>query len=155
MLVRTQFACDAANEHLENAVDAQNAPLVKSYLATYCAFLFCSEMEEHLEKILQRRLSQVVVGRISQFILNTNKGMIKRTNKSDIAKFLANFGDEAKDEFNQAIEDKEVQTYMNVVTARHSKAHKTDPVEVTLDEIRDAIAVANRILTEVESVIGR
>ncbi|MDX0277201.1 hypothetical protein GOC21_25355 [Sinorhizobium meliloti] len=124
----------------------EDAGPVSSFLAQYLAVILYAEMEERVAEIVKVHLEGHTHKAVAGFITASLNDLIKRLPKSDIAKLTARFGDEFRERFNQAMDDKNITLYMNVIEARHEIGHKRGS-NITLGDVRKGHAAANEILT--------
>jgi hypothetical protein len=117
----------------------------QSFLAQYLAVVLYSEMEEQISDIVKFHLERFTDQAVALFVSNSMADLIKRISKSDIAKLTARFGDEFKNRFNSAVEERRVSVYSNVINARHEIGHRRGS-NITVAEVREGHAAANHIL---------
>ena len=152
-LNRTSLVVHTARSHLDSLPDDMpNKSLVAIYLAQVATVTLCSEIEESIVKLVQERLARAENAKVAHFIVKTNDGMIRRIPKSDIVKTVGLFGDEAMAALNAIFTPQEITKYGNVVNARHVTAHGAGGT-VTLDEVAEAVAIAERMLGQFDTVI--
>ena len=137
---------DAILKVVEEAVQsgALQGP-TQSFLAQYIAVVLYSEMEEQVSEIVQIHLQQFTDQAVATFVTNSMSDLIKRIPKSDISKLTARFGDDFKARFNDAVEERRVSFYSNVISARHEIGHRRGS-NITVPEVREGHAAANHIL---------
>lgn len=117
----------------------------QSFLAQYIAVVLYSEMEEKVSDIVKTHLEKFTDQAVAEFVTNSLAELIKRIPKSDISKLTARFGDDFKVRFNNAVEERRVSFYSNVITARHEIGHSRGS-NITISEVREGHAAANHIL---------
>ncbi|MCA3438982.1 MAG: hypothetical protein INF50_01360 [Rhodobacter sp.] len=117
----------------------------QSFLAQYLAVVMYSEMEERVSEIVTSHLSKHTNPTVATFISRSMAELIRRTPKSDIAKLIQRFGDDFIKSFNEAVDERKVTLYGNVISARHNIGHRHGS-NITLLDIREGHDAANHIL---------
>lgn len=152
-LLRTDLVLDTSRRHLASLQPGNpDIAEISSYLAQVASITFYSEVEEHIKRIVDARLRASGDHRIAHFIFKNKEGMIKRISKSDIVETIVQFGDDCRQELNNRFRDDEISAYSNVIKSRHETAHRQGGT-ITLDEVKAAKDVAERLLNSVEEII--
>lgn len=137
---------DAILKIVEEAVRGGALPgPTQSFLAQYIAVVLYSEMEEKVSDIVKCHLEQFTDQAVANFVTNSLADLLKRIPKSDISKLTARFGDDFKTRFNDAVEERRVSLYSNVISARHEIGHRRGS-NITVSEVREGHTAANHIL---------
>jgi len=122
------------------------------YLAQFLVVALCAEMEERLEECAVSRAQEGDDSRLASYVASMARVSRRGLYKSDISKFVGLFGADAKDNFNDAIEDRKVSLYNNLVGARHTIAHGHGS-NVTLEEVREVLEIADEILEQIYNAL--
>jgi hypothetical protein len=104
-------------------------------------------MEEQVTDIVKIHLEKFTDQAVAGFMTNSLADLIKRIPKSDLSKLAARFGDDFKARFNDAVEERLVSFYSNVISARHEIGHRRGS-NITVLEVREGHAAANHILVD-------
>lgn len=154
-LLKTVAALDDCKHHLENTKSLESP--IANYLTQYLAIIFCAEMEEMIKqlfnKCVEQRITYLSDSELKEFINNQLKRLKSSSlKKPDIADYMKLFSEDAKERFNNELQnkDKEINSYANVVNSRHAVAHTSSPNQVTFSELENAVAAAREILKAVQ-----
>jgi len=149
-LERTELALEQVKAHLLST-DTHN-PQIENYLAQYLTVTFYSEMERKVKDVYGQRIARNADERVRYFAESSADSWSRLVPKSDIAKLAQCFGDECKNRFNEALEDREVTIYSNVIGNRHDASHGLGGT-ITVQQIEDALAAASNILNKLKEAI--
>lgn len=154
-LLKTKAALSDCKEHLQDT-DSLNS-VIENYLTQYISIIFCAEMEQAIKKIfnesLERRISHLSDEELKEFINNQLLRLKSSSlNKGDIADYVKNFSQLAKERFNSQLQNEEqkITAYSNILTSRHSVAHSSSPRQVSFRDLEKAIDAAKEILNAVQ-----
>lgn len=150
-LERTEFAIEEVRRHLR-AVGAPS-PQVENFLAQYLTVTFYAEMERKVKEIYSRRIARNADPRVSYFAEESADKWSRLVPKSDIAKLAGCFGDDCKDRFNGALNQRDVSIYSSVINSRHDASHGTGG-NVTISQVEEAATAAANILDHLEAAIS-
>ena len=146
-LSRTRAALTVIEQEIRSRpVDA----FIESCLAQYLVVTFYSEMEEKISETVGLHLVRFTSTRIGVFLRSNMDSIIRRTSKSDIAKLVGSFDVDFQNRFNQAVSDKAISAYSNIIQARHGVGHKQGS-PITLSEIPLGLDAADLILDALDS----
>ena len=146
-LARTSFAAEEIRAFL--AASRGRSPLIENYLVQYLLISLYSEAEESIRTIILERLRGIGDQKVASFISRTNDAMLKRVKKAEINDVLAKFSCGEGDVIGKRLEGVTLQPYFDAITNRHLVCHGSG-ADMTLDEVKEAISCAERILEELE-----
>jgi hypothetical protein len=149
-LVRTSFAFDETNAYIEST---QKNSLVESYFVQYLLIAFYSEVEEHVKKIISKRLDEVQDRKVASFIFKSNEGMLRRVKKAEINDVLQKFDCGEGDVISGLVGEMNLQPYFDAITNRHMVSHR-DGVSMTLEDFAKALPCAEAILNALELALA-
>lgn len=150
-LIRSKAQLEDCERHLAET-SCEGSP-IEAYLTQYLVVILCADIQQELYRLVALRTSRLADEGIKAYISASVVRIVRSVGKSDIAKLLAMFGDEPKENFNNQLNDKDVSLYSNAVGDRHDVAHKQG-AQITLRELKDAIGAAERILMAVEVALA-
>jgi len=151
-LLRTELVLDTSRRHVGALSQSPDAAEIANYLAQIAAITFYAEVEEKVRKIISDRLAAPGDGRLAYFLFKNKEGMIKRVSKADLVETLVQFGADCRDELNRRFDEAEITKYSNVISGRHRTSHGPG-AEITLEEVHEAKAVAERLLDSISEII--
>lgn len=152
-LIRTSSLIETAERHVSSIPDTNlDKTEIASYLGRVAAVTFYAEMEQQVQVVVKGRLSGFKDEKLMKFVISTNDGMLKRMKRKEISETVALFGESCKEIFVGKIPDDEFIRFNNVITDRHHISHGAG-APVTLDEVRIAVEIGEKILTAVEESI--
>lgn len=125
---------------------------VSSYLAQVAAVAFYSEMEEKVQEVVTSRFFAGGDAKLANFLSKIDEKAIRRIKRPEIADTVGLFGDECRDVFLNNVPPADLETYYNVINNRHKTSHGAGS-SVTINEVRDAIVIGEKILSVIETVI--
>jgi hypothetical protein len=140
-LTRTRSVAAALVTHLNAAQNAE----IEAYMVQYLTIVFYSEVELKVAELIATVFERYSDQRISAFLSKNQASIIKRVTKSDLAGLAGSFGDEVKCAFNNAVVDREVSDYQNIIAARHIVGHGPG-INITLSDLNKGIESAEKIL---------
>jgi len=149
-LLRTNAAIEDCERHLESTESYGTE--IESYLTQHILVLFCAEIQQEIYKMLNERASFSGDEGIRQFVAASAPMILRSVQKDHLANLAALFGQDAKEQFNSMLDDKDVTSYNNAVRDRHDVAHKHG-AQVSFEEVRKAVESAIRILESLRMVI--
>jgi len=160
-LSRTDFVLQVSKQHI-NALPSTDPN--KALLGVFMAFLVCisfySEMEIKVIEMVKRRLSAAGDAKVANLIANTQKRIFSRLKKADLAECASFFGDDVRNSFNAAADDRDVTFYANLIAQRHVVAHSQEgelldwgTATLSLSDVEQGLAAAERLLTAFEASI--
>lgn len=147
LLLRTKSAVDDCEKHLTSS--AGFGTEIESYLTQYLLVVLCAEIQQEIYKLTESRASIVKDDAVSAYVAATARKVLRSVGKDEIAKFVGNFGPTFKSKLNSLIEDSDVTIFNNAINNRHDIAHKQG-TQITFRELKNAVAVAQKILKAVE-----
>lgn len=150
MLLRTRAAIDECTCHLN---DSQAwSTQVESYLTQYILVILCADVQQSVYLLLDGRISASSssdVG-LKAFAYSMGVRCLRSFGKSDLSKFLALFGQEVKNSFNGALDDRTVTVYNNAVANRHEVAHNSGST-ITFRELSEIFAASVKVLEAMDN----
>lgn len=153
-LIRTSFIIETAERHIAGIEQTNlDRTAISIYLARTAAISFFGEMEERVKSVVAARLRDGGDGKLANFLSKTNEGVLKRMKRSEIADTVALFGDDCKITFKEILGEEDLTKYHNVISDRHETAHGIGG-DVTLAEVREAVAIGERILIALRDCIA-
>jgi phage I-like protein len=147
-LTRTKSVASALVTHLEAVKNAE----IEAYMVQYLTIVFYAEVESKVAELIARVFELYADQRISAFLSKNHASIVKRVAKSELAALAGSFGDEVKVAFNDAIEEREVSDYSNIITARHHVGHGAG-INITLSDLNKGIGSAEKILATLSGIL--
>jgi ribosome-binding ATPase YchF (GTP1/OBG family) len=154
-LLKTKAALNDCKEHLQNTDSLNSA--IENYLTQYISIVFCAEMEESIKRLfneaVEQRASPLTDLELQEFISNQLKKLKQSgLKKSDLADYLKNFSEQAKERFNNQLQDKdrEITAYNNMILNRHSVAHTSTVRQFSFRDLESAVQAAKEILSAIQ-----
>ena len=149
--IRTHTALNNCEQHLHDT-GAVGSP-IESYLTEYLLILMCADMQEAIYKVIEEWANKSASPSLKEFVAASSRKVLRSVKKSEIAGFIGMFGSTHQDQFNSALDDREVTVYNNAVENRHNVAHRTGAT-VAFSEIKTALSSARNILAAVEKALS-
>jgi hypothetical protein len=153
-LLRTLQVVETAERHLSTVPSTNLDRLeISSYFAQIAAVTFFSEMEEKLKEVVKQRFVHGGDEKLAHFLAKTNEKLLSRMKRRDISETVALFGEQCKIDFQSRFPANELEIYSNVIRDRHETSHSAGS-DVTLSEVRQALAVGEAVLVAIKEVIA-
>lgn len=153
-LLRTAQILDTSERHIDSIEQTNLDRLeIASYFAQIAVVTFFSEMEEKLRDVVKARFRHGGDEKLANFLANINDKQVARMKRREISETVALFGEQCKVDFQAAFPANELEVYSNVIRDRHETSHSGGS-DVTLNEVRSAMIIGERILDQVEVVIA-
>jgi hypothetical protein len=149
--IRTQTSLNDCEQHLRDS-GAVGSP-IESYLTEYLLILMCADMQEAIYKIIEEWAGKSGNSSLKEFVAASSRRVLRSVKKTEIAGFIGLFGITHKDQFNSALDDREVTIYNNTVDSRHDVAHRTGAT-VTFSEMKNALSAARKILVAIDGALS-
>lgn len=147
LLLRTESAVEDCEKHLKTSGGFGTE--IESYLTQYLLVVLCADIQQEIYRLSEARASIVKDEAISAYVAATARKIMRSVGKSDIANFVGMFGATPRSKLNGLIDDADVTIFNNAVNCRHDIAHKHG-AQISFNELKNAIAVAQKILGAVE-----
>lgn len=154
-LLKTSDALEKCKEHLQDT-ESLDSPIA-TYLAQYLSIVFCAEMEETIKNLfnesIENRANQLSDLELQEFIINQLKKLKQSgLKKGDLADYVKNFSNLAKERFNNLLQDKdrEITVYNNMIINRHFVAHTSSVNQFSFTDLENAVQAAREILTAIQ-----
>ncbi len=111
-------------------------------------------MQQDILEIADRRAAKASDAALREFVSTAGTMIFRSVMKDEIAKFVGSFGTNYKNDFNAALDDRDVQLYNNAVQERHKVAHhRGHRSTIGFGELGDVIAAAHSILDSIKKVL--
>jgi hypothetical protein len=150
LMLRTKTAIADCESHLKSTNSYGTE--IESYLTQHLLVIFCAEIQQEIYKIVDERSDVSNDEGLRVFVRSSGRRTLRSVGKAEIANFLELFGAQAKEKFNSLLDDKDITVYNNAVQNRHDVAHRHG-VQISFEEVKDALAAANKILEAVKAAI--
>jgi hypothetical protein len=149
-LLRTKAAIDDCEKHLTSS--GALGTEIESYLTQHILVILCADIQQEIYIISEQRAEMIGDPALVKYVSSTARKVLRSVGKSEIATFVGMFGSDAQKKLNALIDDSDVTIFNNAVSSRHDVAHKQG-AQITFRELKDAVAVAERLLEAVENAI--
>ncbi|MDR2317583.1 MAG: hypothetical protein LBF06_14475 [Pseudomonas sp.] len=149
-LLKTGLAYETTKQFLAANEDVDLA--ITSYLTQHIFIMLSAEMQQEIYKIADERSQAIEDDSIKLFMSSTTKQLIRSVGKNDLAKYLAYFGNSAKEQFNKSLDDRSMTIYANALLKRHEIAHK-GTCSATFSELEEAIKCADEVLVALAQAV--
>ena len=150
-LGRTEKAYTECAYHLQTS-GAEGSP-IESFLTEHILILLCADMQRDILEIADRRATSASDGALHTFVSNAGTRILRSVRKTEIAAFVGLFGRNYKNDFNDTLDDRDVQLYDNAVQERHKAAHSQQGSNIGFRELGDVIDAARNILDSMQRVL--
>ena len=150
LLLRTKVVIEDCESHLESTKSGGSE--IENYLTQHIVIILCAEMQQEVYRILDERAGLSKDEGLCRFSAAAGQRILRSVRKDDLANFVEFFGKAAKDQFNSAVDDRDVTIYNNAVNIRHDIAHKSGGT-VSFKDVKDAVVVAGNILEALKTAI--
>lgn len=154
-LIKTESILSDCREHLDNTNSSNSA--IENYLTQYISIIFCAEMEENVKKLFNTSIENKALIlsdlELREFINNQLKKLKQSgLKKGDLADYVKNFSEQAKERFNYQLQDKdrEITAYNNMILNRHSIAHTSATRQFSFRDLKEAVKAAKEILIAIQ-----
>lgn len=143
LLNRTDVVVEECEEFLRD--NSQLGSPIESYLVQHALVVLCADVQQEIYKIISTRVDVSTDIGLNLFVSKASKKILRSVEKSELAGFIAHFGDHEKQKFNALVDDRDATIYNSAVKNRHNVAH-TAGVQISFAELKEAISAAKRIL---------
>lgn len=152
----TQTAISDCRYHLAQFPDAD--PAIGAYLTRYTNGLMCAEIEKVVNGLIRDRLEKGCSDSATRnFLASLRRGVIRNATFSEIRGKMKILGPQYDSEFQtlfeKTVEEGGKEKLGIAVENRDTNAHD-DPVDITLNELEDAFAVAVKMVDAVKNVLS-
>lgn len=151
MLLRTN-AIIAEWERVASGLDSAEVE-IESYIVQHALIVLCAEVQQEIYRIVETRVDRRTEPDIAEFVGKASRKLLRSVGKSELASFVSFFGESKKVKLNEDLDERKVTQYNNAVANRHDVAHKSG-VQITLSELKLAVAAASHVLDTIDQVVG-
>jgi len=149
-MLRTAAALEDCEEHLRES--GAFATAIESYLTQYVLIVFCAEIQSEIYEVMRRRAAMTSDAVLGNYAVQSSQRVLRSVKTNELSGFAKLFGQEVKERFQNALDDRDVSLYNSAVVNRHDIAHKKG-AEITFREVREAVEAATRILCSFEKAL--
>jgi len=152
LLLRTKAVLEDCSRHLgaSNAFGSE----IESYLTQYLLVVLSADIQQEIYRVCDTRAAMACDDCLTSFVSLTSRRVLRSVKKDEIVGFAALFGDAPKQKLNNLIGDSEVTAFNNAILSRHDVAHKLG-TQITFDEFRKAVIIAEKILASFEQCLAK
>lgn len=150
LLLRMETALEECAQHLAAASAAGTA--IESYLAEHILVVLVADMQTALYDVASVRAQDADRG-LKEFVEGASRRILRSVRKEEIASFVAFWGRDAKQAFNDRLDERVVAIYNNAVQQRHEVAHRFGST-ITFHELRGIVEAAREILEAATSALS-
>jgi hypothetical protein len=124
---------------------------VESYLTQYILVILCADVQQSVYLLLEGRISasSSTDAGLKSFAYSMGVRCLRSFVKGDLSNFLALFGHEVRNNFNDALDDRTVTIYNNALKNRHEVAHSSGST-ITFRELAEIYEAAVRVLGAID-----
>jgi S-methylmethionine-dependent homocysteine/selenocysteine methylase len=128
---------------------------IEIYLTGFLLVFICATFEEHIESLVNDRVSKSADAALASFVRNATSQLFRSIKTGEIAGLLGRFGDDFKKQFTEEMKkNQRAETFFNnLVQKRHGTAHKAGS-DLTFQEVVRFYSEAHTVLDAVAAVIG-
>ncbi len=151
---RVEAAIEVCTRHLE-ALERPD-PEIDTVLAAYIASVAYAAFEKRVRDLMAQRCRHPTDEPINRFTGEASQRLVRSIKITELAGFLAFFGEEEKKAFQRKLADEPqiAAAWGNLLTGRHGIAHELDAAPtMTLADVKRDVAAAEQVLQAFEAAL--
>lgn len=125
---------------------------IEAYLVQFALIVAYAEIEQALRSSITTRLDAVPNEAVRSLLGRAVDRLYRGPKKESLSDFMGCLGKTVVDAFNTKLDPVHVTKYGNLISNRHEIAHNRG-VNLTFDELKQAVAAAESILTSFDDII--
>lgn len=131
---------------------------IEAYLARHLVLILCAEVEQAVTALVYDRVDRGGCDSVVANLMSARKrGMVRSAKHEEIASTLAQLSDEIREKYEKAvmttIGEAGVNRLGNTVGARDRLSHTSNPPDIGLGDVREALSAASSVVDAVRAAL--